>query len=375
MSVPVRPVRPSATAEAVLTLEGIQKSFSGVAAVDGVDLTVKRGEFFSLLGASGCGKTTLLRCIAGFETPDTGRILIDGIDVTQVPPHDRPVNMVFQSYALFPHMSVEQNIAYGLKADGVPKSEQGDRINEALRLVQLAGMQKRKPDQLSGGQRQRVALARALVKQPRILLLDEPLAALDRKLRESTQFELSSLQERIGVTFIMVTHDQEEAMTMSDRIAVMNQGKIAQIGGPREIYEMPESRFVADFIGTANLLAGTVVSVADGQALVRLNSPETEVRVSADGEAKPGEQVTVMVRPEKITANRSAPPEGANRLDGIISEIAYLGDMSIYHVQIDGGPVVQASATNRRREDEPPLTWDDRVFLSWHPDNAVVLTK
>ena len=360
-------------ADTVLSLEGIEKRFAGNIAIDKVDLAVRRGEFFSLLGASGCGKTTLLRTIAGLETPDHGRILIDGLDVTDMPAHDRPVNMVFQSYALFPHMSVEQNIGYGLKADGMAKSERADRVSEVLRLVQLAGLERRKPDQLSGGQKQRVALARALVKQPRILLLDEPLAALDRKLRESTQFELSALQERTGITFVLVTHDQEEAMTMSDRIAIMDRGSIVQIGTPREIYEQPNGRFVADFIGTANLLNGTVRAIENGVAAIRLDQPAVDVRVSAEGCAALNTAVTVMIRPEKITAHRMLSKDSDNRLEGVIAEIAYLGDMSIYHVQIDGGPVMQVSATNRRREDEPPLTWDDRVSLTWHPDNAIAL--
>ena len=250
--------------EPILDLQGVTRRFGDVVAVNAVDLTVRRGELFSLLGGSGCGKSTLLRMIAGFEPPDSGQIRIDGRDMTTVPPYERPVNMVFQSYALFPHMTVAQNVAYGLRQEGMARSERDDRVHDVLKLVDLPDLARRRPNQLSGGQRQRVALARGLAKQPRILLLDEPLGALDRKLRERTQFELVNLQDRIGITFILVTHDQEEAMTMSDRIGVMRDGQIHQIGAPREVYEFPNSRFVADFIGTANLLTGDVIAATDG---------------------------------------------------------------------------------------------------------------
>jgi len=361
----------------ILDLQGVTRRFGDVTAVDSVDLTVRRGELFSLLGGSGCGKSTLLRMIAGLETPDSGRLFIDGQDMTNVPPYERPVNMVFQSYALFPHMTVTQNVAYGLRQEGMARGEREDRVHEVLRLVDMQDLAGRKPDQLSGGQRQRVALARGLAKRPRILLLDEPLGALDRKLRERTQFELVNLQERIGTTFILVTHDQEEAMTMSDRIAVMRAGRIQQIGAPRQVYEYPNSRYVADFVGAANLLSGEVVANTDGIARIRLTDTGTVVHVSAaSAPVKQGDQVTAMVRPEKLraTADLNAVSGEANLLSGIVEDIAYLGDMSIYHVQVSGGPQIQVAQANRRHTGEAPVTWGDTIHLTWHPDDGVVLT-
>ncbi len=357
----------------MLFLEGVTRRFGDIAAVDNVDLAVRRGELFSLLGESGCGKTTLLRMIAGLEPLDGGRIVIDGEDMSQVPPYERPVNMVFQSYALFPHMNVAQNVAYGLKQEHTSRSERDDRVHEVLSLVGLASLAKRKPDQLSGGQRQRVALARGLAKRPKILLLDEPLGALDRKLRERTQFELVNLQDRIGTTFILVTHDQEEAMTMSDRIAVMRQGKIRQIGGPREVYEYPNSRFVADFIGSANLLEGEVTAVETGTATIRLKETGTLIAAASDAPVSCGDAVTIMVRPEKIQVSRS-PAGGENALSGTVLDIAYLGDLSIYHVAVADGLRIQVSMANRRHTAEKPITWDDIVHLAWHPGDALILT-
>ncbi len=357
-----------------IQVRGVSKSFDGEAAVVRTDLDIYQGELFSLLGASGCGKTTLLRMIAGLETPDEGRIFIDGTDVTAVPPYERPVNMVFQSYALFPHMSVERNVAFGLRQEGMPKAEIRERVGDALNLLKLAPMARKNPNQLSGGQRQRVALARALVKQPKVLLLDEPLAALDKKLRENTQFELVNIQERVGITFVMVTHDQEEAMTMSTRIGIMNDGYVEQIGTPMEIYEYPGTRFVADFIGAANMFDGVLIRLDERGAAIGVSEIESQVEVSRAGAGAPGMPVTVMVRPEKMRISKIRPEREINRTEGTVIEIGYLGDMSIYHVRLDSGKIVQASQLNLHQDAEQHITWDDRVHLTWHPSNAVMLT-
>jgi putrescine transport system ATP-binding protein len=370
-------------ADNILVIEGVSRRFGAIAAVDGVDLAVRRGELFSLLGESGCGKTTLLRMVAGFELPDSGRILIDGEDMTRVPPFERPVNMVFQSYALFPHMTVGENVAYGLRQEGMARAERNDRVGEVLALVDLSEMADRKPDRLSGGQRQRVALARGLAKRPKILLLDEPLGALDRRLRARTQLELVNLQDRIGTTFILVTHDQDEAMTMSDRIAVMRGGRIHQIGPPRDVYENPVSRFVADFIGAANLFDGEVMAMEGGTARVRLATGGTTVAVAADLSVGTGARVTVMVRPEKIQCEiaaigRSVGPgpdsDNVNVLTGVVRDVAYLGDLSVYHVESDGGLRLQVAMANRHHRTQRVITWDDTVRLSWHPGDGMILS-
>jgi len=346
---------------------GVEKRFGEFAAVAGIDLDIGEGEFFSLLGPSGCGKTTLLRMLAGLETPSAGRVLIGNEDVTEVPPYRRPVNMMFQSYALFPHMSVADNVAFGLKQEGKAKAEIRDRVAAMLDLVQLGDLGGRKPNQLSGGQRQRVALARCLVKSPRVVLLDEPLAALDKKLRQQTQFELVRIQRQVGITFVMVTHDQEEAMTMSTRMAVMKDGRIRQVGTPHELYEFPADRFVADFIGSANFFDGVVRA----GGLVEAEGVAAPLTVSAHPPV--GRTVTVMVRPEKIIIGREPPAGAVNVLAGTVAATAYHGDVSLHHVALESGRLVMVTAANLRHAAEPAIDRDDRVFLSWHPDNSVVL--
>ena len=357
----------------LVSFEGVVKRFGAEAAVNGVTLSIYEREFFALLGPSGCGKTTLMRLLAGFETPDAGRITLAGEDLAGRPPHQRPVNMMFQSYALFPHLSVEQNIAFGLK--GLPKAEVADRVTEMLALVRLEGLARRKPDQLSGGQRQRVALARAIAPRPKMLLLDEPLAALDKKLREETQFELMALQQRLGMTFLIVTHDQEEAMVTADRIAVMRAGEIVQIGRPAEVYEAPNCRYVADFIGDVNLFEGKVTA-ADGVTLrlATADCPEGFEALEDDPLAL-GAQAWLAVRPEKIVLSLEPPPAGPNRIPGKVADIGYLGDWTTYVVELEGGRAVRAARANASRLVDRPIDWGDQVWLSFTPDAAVVLTS
>jgi putrescine transport system ATP-binding protein len=362
-------------AKPLVRFEGVTKRFGQEVALAGVSLDIYEREFFALLGPSGCGKTTLMRLLAGFETPDTGRVLLGGEDLAGRPPHARPVNMMFQSYALFPHLSVEQNIAFGLKQQGLPKAEIAERVVEMLALVRLEGLARRRPDQLSGGQRQRVALARAIAPRPRMLLLDEPLAALDRKLREETQFELMALQQRLGMTFLIVTHDQEEAMVTADRIAVMRAGEIVQIGRPAEVYEAPNSRYVADFIGDVNLFEG-VVRGANG-ATVKMTTAECEggFEVLQDDPIASGSTAWLAVRPEKIQVHQTPLPPAPNRLAGKVADIGYLGDWTTYVVELPGGRTVRAARANAARIVEAPIDWDDQVWLTFAPDAAVVLTR
>ena len=354
----------------------VTKRFGDFAAVDDISLTIYEREFFALLGPSGCGKTTMMRMIAGFDEPTSGEIMLDGRNLAGVPPYNRPSNMMFQSYALFPHMSVEANVAFGLKQEGMPKDQIAARVEEMLKMVKLTPFAKRKPHQLSGGQRQRVALARSLAKKPKVLLLDEPLGALDRKLREETQFELTDLQVDLGLTFIIVTHDQEEAMTLADRIAVMNHGQIIQVGTPAEIYEQPNSKYVADFIGNINLLEGQVVSAAGGMVRMDCKGTGATVVVEEETPAKTGDTVWFAVRPEKIGVSLTAPTDrSVNAIEGQVWDIGYLGDISVYHVRLASGATVKATVTNATRLVERPITWEDKVWLTWAPDSGVVLTS
>jgi putrescine transport system ATP-binding protein len=365
-------------AQAYVRIAGVTKRFGDFVAVDNVSLDIRRGEIFCLLGGSGSGKTTLLRMLAGFETPTSGSIQIDGADMSTTPPYERPVNMMFQSYALFPHMSVEKNVAFGLEQEGVSGADTRRQVAEILDIVKMGGFGARKPHQLSGGQRQRVALARALVKRPKLLLLDEPLAALDKKLREHTQFELLSIQQRLGVTFIVVTHDQEEAMTLGTRLGVMNQGGIVQVGSPSDIYESPANRFVADFIGSVNMFEGQVSQ--GGSDGVRIDCAELRGTVRADRTVACADGATVWtaIRPEKITIGRQPPPAvtaSENLVRGTVREIAYMGDMSIYLVQIDSGKMMRVTLPNTMRGGERPIAREESVWLSWHGSSPVVLTE
>ena len=357
-----------------LILENLSKDYEGVPILKNVNLEIYQEEFFCLLGPSGCGKTTLLRTLAGFEEPSKGKIYLNGVDITWVPPYERPVSMMFQSYALFPHLTVQQNVAFGLKQEKLTSSTIQERVEHSLRLVEMADLAKRKPHQLSGGQRQRVALARSLAKQPQLLLLDEPLAALDRKLREKTQFELVNIQETVGGTFLTVTHDQEEAMTMASRLAVMEEGQIAQLGTPQEIYEFPNSRYVANFIGAMNLFEGMVVDEKEDHLILDVQDFELPAAVSPAVSVPEGSIVSMALRPEKVHISKRFTKRDHNHVTGLVEDIAYLGDVSIYHVRLENSDkVMQAMMPNNIRASEGKITWDDQVFLSWDPSNVVVL--
>jgi putrescine transport system ATP-binding protein len=357
-----------------IVIEGVTKSFGGSTAVDNISLNIFQGEMFALVGASGCGKTTLLRMLAGFERQNSGRIVIDGVEMSDVPPHERPVNMMFQSYALFPHMTVESNVGYGIRRLGLTQAEREQRVEQALEMVQLKHLAKRKPHQLSGGQRQRVALARALIRRPKVLLLDEPLSALDKKLREKTQFELMDLQYHVGITFIVVTHDQDEAMALATRIAVMDRGKVMQVGTPSEIYEFPCSRFVADFVGTTNLFEGIVAATEPGELTVQCAETACDLKVDDVGRFSPGQRVWVALRPEKVRLSKEEPKgERLNILRGVVWELGYLGHRSTYQIKMASGKLVTVVAQNERRTSEWSIDWSDEVYMSWRADAAVIL--
>jgi putrescine transport system ATP-binding protein len=385
-SVPANSVRakpgpaPVAADTPLLRIDSVVKKFGALRAVDRLSLDIGSGEFFALLGPSGCGKTTLLRMLAGFETPDEGCILLDGADIARVLPHQRPVNMMFQNYALFPHLSVKDNIAFGLKRAQMPRSEIDTRVAEMVALVKLEGLEKRKPDQLSGGQRQRVALARSLARRPRVLLLDEPLAALDKKLRESTQLELMELQRRLGMTFIIVTHDQEEAMTMADRIGVMDNGRLEQVATPRKLYEAPNSRWVAEFVGDINLFEGEAQGTDGGRLAVATKDAGTII-VAAPSNPVTKPLVCVAVRPEKVKLSRRGPASDAanthaiNRLEGIVTDVSYLGGFTTYKVKLDTGAVLRSSMANTARLDIDAYNASQRVVAWFTPDDCVVLEQ
>ena len=358
-----------------ISFENVTKRFGDFIAVNDLSLVIYEREFFALLGASGCGKSTLLRMLAGFDDPTAGRIMLDGQDMRGIPPYRRPVNMMFQSYALFPHMTVESNVAFGLKQEGMPKPEIEKRVKEMLELVKLEQFSKRKPHQLSGGQRQRVALARSVAKRPKVLLLDEPLGALDKKLREETQFELMDLQQELGLTFVVVTHDQEEAMTMADRIAIMDKGKVMQVATPAEVYEAPASRFIADFVGTVNMFEGKVTA-REGSSTTIDAGNGLSIRTDNGGDAAAGNTVWYAVRPEKIRVSSKKPEDQSlNAAEGEVWDVAYLGDMTVYHVKLGDGRIVRTSLINSQRLTDDPLSWNDRAWVSFRPDAGVVLTK
>lgn len=361
--------------EVLVKIDRVSKLFDDVRAVDNVSLTINRGEIFALLGGSGSGKSTLLRMLAGFEKPSEGRIFLDGVDITDMPPYERPINMMFQSYALFPHMTVAQNIAFGLKQDKMPKDEINKRVEEMLKLVHMEKYGKRKPHQLSGGQRQRVALARSLAKRPKLLLLDEPMGALDKKLRTQMQLEVVDILEAVGVTCVMVTHDQEEAMTMAGRISIMNEGWIAQTGSPMDIYESPNSRMVAEFIGTVNLFEGDITEDEVDHAIIQSPTLKQPFYIGHGiSTSLENKRVFLAVRPEKTIITREKPEGEYNWAHGVVHDIAYLGGISVYYIKLDNNQIVQCSMTNRERRADH-ATWEDEVYISWEDSSGVVLNS
>jgi putrescine transport system ATP-binding protein len=382
MAEQLAPAMPQQEAEdlPLLRIDAVVKKFGAVRAVDRLSLDIKAGEFFALLGPSGCGKTTLLRMLAGFETPDQGRILLDGKDIAQVLPHQRPVNMMFQNYALFPHLTVRENIAFGLKRMGMTRRDLNSRVAEMVSLVKLDGLEHRKPDHLSGGQKQRVALARSLARRPRVLLLDEPLAALDKKLRESTQLELMEVQRRLGMTFVIVTHDQEEAMTVADRIGVMDAGRLEQVATPRQLYESPGSRWVAEFIGDVNIFEGQAEKREAGRLMVSTRDAGV-ITVAQPLEPVRKNIVCVAIRPEKIKLSRRGPASDAliasaiNRLEGVVTEVSYLGGVTSYKIRLDNGAVLRSSMANTARIDVDTYHASQRVVAWFTPDDCVVLEQ
>ena len=358
-----------------IQFQQVTKKFDDFTAINNITLDIYNNEFFSLLGPSGCGKTTLLRMLAGFEKPTDGRILLDGEDITDIPPHLRPINMMFQSYALFPHMTVEKNIAFGLKQDKLPSNKVNQRVDEMLDLVELTEFAKRKPNQLSGGQCQRVALARSLAKHPKLLLLDEPLGALDKRLRDQTQFELMNIQEKLGITFVIVTHDQEEAMTVSNRIGVMDKGKVIQVATPNHIYEAPATKSVAEFIGNVNLFAGIYKGFNDTGSKLQCEHSDAVVYSSQSIDVDIGANIWLAVRPEKLEISKTIPDSEYNILKGQVIDIGYGGSFSTYHVKLPNGNMLSAIRANRERTSEHSITWNDDVYLHWSAKSAIVLTN